>query len=54
MKIGASPNDRRRLLGQATIVPVINIISTRFDDMAIASVNARLAALEPEGFVDGR
>ena len=54
MKIEASQNDRRRLLGQAAIVPVISIMSTRFDDMAVVAVNARLAALEPEGFVDGR
>ena len=54
VKIEASPNERRRLLGRANIAPVIEVVSILFDGIAMASVNARLAALESEGFVDGR
>ncbi len=48
VRIEATPNERRCLLGRANLAPVIEVMSVLFDGVAIAMVNARLAALEAE------
>jgi hypothetical protein len=56
--IEATPTERRRLLGRANLVPVIEVMSILFDGVAMSMVNARLAALEAETYAgdqqDGR
>jgi hypothetical protein len=47
-RIDATPDERRRLLGRANLAPVIEVMSVLFDGVAMAMVNARLAALEAE------
>lgn len=58
VRIEATPNERRRLLGRANLAPVIEVMSILFDGVAMAMLNARLAALEAEIYAgdqqDGR
>lgn len=48
VRIEATSTEKRRLLGRANLTPVIEVMSILSDCVAMAMVNARLAALESE------
>lgn len=52
VRVDATTNERRRLIGQADITPIVELVSETLDMAMMAVVDRRLAALTAE--LDGQ
>ncbi len=52
VRVEATPNERRRFLGQADVTPMIELASIMLDSVMMVVVEARLEALTAEGAIN--
>ena len=52
VRVEATANERRRLLGGADITPMIELVSIMLDSVMLVVVRARLEALSPDELDD--